>query len=103
MRESIRDLSVRDAFGRPTKDSVDPWARHHDVRHKIAPTSPPNSRLPGIDIAPGDRYVVNGVVPPGYAYSARQHPPRDWLTKFAFPPEGYRTPRMGQLEQNRAS
>ena len=42
---------------------------------------------------------MNGVVPSGYAYSARQHPPRDWLTKFAFPPEGYRTPRVGQLEQ----
>ena len=70
---------------------------------EIAPTSPPNSRPPGIDIAPGDRYGMNGVVPPGYAYSARQHPPRDWLTKFAFPPEGYRTLRVGQLEQNRAS
>ncbi len=42
---------------------------------------------------------MNGVVPPGYAYSARQHPRRNWLTKFAFPLEGYRTLRVGQLEQ----
>jgi hypothetical protein len=79
--------------------------RHHDIRHEIAPTSPPNSRLPqGINIDPGDRYVVNGVILSEHAYSARQLPLQDWLTKFAFTPEkapGSR--KMGQLEQNKAS
>jgi hypothetical protein len=58
----------------------------------------------GIDIDSGDRYVVNGVILSEHAYSARQLPFQDWLTKFAFTPEkapGSR--KMGQLEQNKAS
>jgi hypothetical protein len=72
--------------------------RHHDIRHEIAPTSPPNSRMPG------DRYVVNGVILSEHAYSARQLPLQDWLTKFAFTPEkAAESRKMGSLEQNRAS
>jgi hypothetical protein len=58
----------------------------------------------GIDIDLGDRYVMNGVILSEHAYSARQLPLQDWLTKFAFTPEkapGSR--KMGQLEQNKAS
>src|SRR5216683_7221025 len=50
----------------------------------------------GIDIDPGDRYVVNGVILSEHAYSARQHPLQGWLTRFAFTPEkGSRKPKNG--------
>jgi hypothetical protein len=59
---------------------------------------------PGIDIDSGDRYVVNGVILSEDAYSARQLPLQDWLTKFAFTPEkAAESRKMGSLEQNRAS
>src|SRR5258708_14572227 len=51
---------------------------------------------PGIDIAPRDRYVVNGVILAEHAYFARQHPLQGWLTRFAFTPEkGSREPEDG--------